>query len=94
MHPPPRPCRCSVSQGANGKGLLVKTQAGQAHAADLVMLVSETSLHYSLITSHRYITQHHKLDFALPVAPTCCAVWAYAAPLSEEQQRKEGCQCC
>lgn len=27
-------------QGANGKGLMVKTQAGQAHAADLVMLVS------------------------------------------------------
>lgn len=34
--------RCLCAQGANGKGLMVKTQGGQAHAADLVMLVSDT----------------------------------------------------
>ena len=33
--------RCLCAQGANGKGLMVKTQGGQAHAADLVMLVSK-----------------------------------------------------
>jgi len=81
--PLPRPCRCSVPQGANGKGLLVKTQAGQAHAADLVMLVSE----YNQLINP-------KLGFARPVAPTCCAAWAYAAQLTQEQRRKEGCQCC
>lgn len=41
--PPPLPCLPGVAgfeQGPGGKGLVVNTQSGKEHAADLVMLVS------------------------------------------------------